>query len=91
MVGLQGDSVTGKVFRIRSEFVINAESAELAFGIVGEYFSMLGNENETACWTIKKQFKTYSYCLDLLDDDGHPIYVHEHDESCMSKDEEDEP
>ena len=80
-----------KLFRIRSEFVVRAESAELAFGIVGEYFSMLGNENEAACWTIKKQFKTYSYCLDLLDDDGHPVYVHEHDESCVSEDEGNEP
>ena len=73
-------------FRIKSDFFVKAESAELAYGFVGEYFSALANNNTHACAVVARQFKSYSYSLDLLCNEGRALWAHEHDESCMRED-----
>ena len=59
-----------------------AVNAELASQAVGECFSALANKNEAALAVVAKQFKVYSFSLDLVDENGDPVYVHEHDEDC---------
>lgn len=73
-------------FRVKSDFFVKADSAELTYGLVGEYFSALANKNNHACAVVARHFKSYSYSLDLLDEEGVPVYEHEHDEFCMPED-----